>query len=114
MVDATESSPGGNPGRNFAADQGTADLLRAGSAEVITTVAEGSTTPDQATELILCCDLWAIDQQQPIRRTCAPPCLELCFRLCDSLSLKNLVWSKLRGYSTSRANPMFLIRVEMI
>ena len=51
MVDATESSPGGNPGRNFAADQGTADLLRAGSAEVITTVAEGSTTPDQATEL---------------------------------------------------------------
>ena len=37
---------------------------------------------------------------------------------CDLLSLKNLVWVKLRDYVISRANPipilMFLVRVVMI
>ncbi len=80
MVVSAKSLPRGNLGRNFAEHRGTADMLQAGDAEVIiSTVAAGSRAPGQAKELILSRDLCVISEQ-PVRRNCAPPSVELCFR----------------------------------
>ena len=38
------------------------------------------TCPGSGKELNLWWDLCAIDVHEPIRRTCAPPCVEICFR----------------------------------
>jgi hypothetical protein len=81
MVVSAKSLPWGNLGRNFAEHRGTADLLQAGETDVIiSTVTAGSRAPGQAKELILSRGLCAIDTEPPVRRHCAPPCVELCFR----------------------------------
>jgi hypothetical protein len=81
MVVNAKSLPRGNLGRNFAEHRGTADLLQAGDAEVIiSTVTAGSRVPGQVKELILSRDLCAVDAESPVRRNCAPPSVDLCFR----------------------------------
>ena len=80
MVVSAKSLPRGNLGRNFAEHRGTADLLRAGDADVIiSTVSAGSHAPDQAKELILCRGLCAVDAEKHVRRNCNPPSVELSF-----------------------------------
>ena len=80
MVVSAKSLPRGNLGRNFAEHRGTADLLRAGDADVIiSTVAAGSRVPGQAKELILCRGLCAVDPEKHVRRNCAPPSVDLSF-----------------------------------
>ena len=80
MVGAEKAFPRDTFGRNFAAPQGTADLPRAGSAEVIATVPAGSPTPVPGNGADLGWALSAIDGRLPNRRTCVPPRVELRFR----------------------------------
>jgi hypothetical protein len=69
MLVNAKSLPWGNHGRNFAEHRGTADLLRAGNADVIiSTVAAGSRAPGQAKELILnrgLCAIQSVMQSHP-------------------------------------------------
>ena len=68
MVRTAKSFPRGSLGRNFAEHRGTADLLRAGDAEVIiSTVAAGSRAPGQAKELILSRGLCTVVAEPSVR-----------------------------------------------